>query len=96
MHVNHLTSDYNKEVKSKNKGGNMRVYLIMTQIVYVLCLIPWLPIWGLSFMSFDGGFSFYNILFVLIISLYPVAVIACTILSWIFRKKEKQQQLSLT
>ncbi|MGG0739719.1 hypothetical protein [Niallia taxi] len=67
----------------------MRAYLIITQIVYVLCLIPWFPIWGLSFMSFDGGFSFYNILFVLIISLYPVAVIACTIFSWIFRKKRK-------
>ena len=68
----------------------MKIYLVIIQVIYLLCLIPWLPIWGLSFMSFDGGFSFYNILFVLIVSLYPVAFIVCTILSWIFRNKRKK------
>jgi len=68
----------------------MKIYLVILQVIYLLCLIPWLPIWGLSFMSFDGGFSIYNILFVSIITLYPVAIIICTILSWILRTKRKK------
>ncbi|MDQ0201846.1 hypothetical protein [Neobacillus ginsengisoli] len=68
----------------------MKTYLIISQILYLLSLIPWFLIWGLSFMSFDNGVNLYNVSFVLSISLYPVAVIVCSILSWYFRVKKKR------
>lgn len=68
----------------------MKKFLILSQILYVLCLIPWLVIWGLSFMSFDNGFSWANITFVLSISLYPVAVILCTIMAWVLRIRRQR------
>ena len=68
----------------------MKIYLVGSQILYVLCLIPWFVIWGLSFMSFDQGFSVWNISFVLGIGLYPVAVLLCSILSWILHIQRKR------
>ncbi|OIK15363.1 hypothetical protein BIV60_10010 [Bacillus sp. MUM 116] len=68
----------------------MKPYLIISQILYVLSLIPWFVIWGLSFMSFDNGTNVANVSFVLAISLYPVVVIAGSILSWVFRVKKKR------
>jgi hypothetical protein len=41
-------------------------------------------------MSFDSGVNRYNVSFVLSISLYPFAVIVCSILSWYFRVKKKR------
>ncbi len=71
----------------------MKRLLIISQILYAVSLIPWIIIWGLSFMSFDGGVNLSNVSFVLIISLYPVAVIACSILTWLFRSKKKKLAL---
>jgi hypothetical protein len=68
----------------------MKPYLIITQILYVISLFPWFVIWGLSFMSFDSGVNAYNVSFVLVISLYPVAVVLGSILAWIFRLKKKR------
>lgn len=68
----------------------MKLYLIISQILYVLSLIPWVVIWGLSFMSFDNGMNIANVSFVLAISLYTVAVIVGSILSWVFRVKKKR------
>ncbi|WP_407268580.1 hypothetical protein [Radiobacillus sp. PE A8.2] len=68
----------------------MKPYLIISQVLYLLSLLPWFVIWGLSFMSFDGGINFYNSAFVLIISLYPVAIITCSILGWVLHKKKQR------
>ncbi|WP_391560828.1 hypothetical protein [Robertmurraya sp.] len=73
----------------------MKPFLIITQILYVLSLLPWFVIWGMSFMSFDAGIGFYNSLFVLIITLYPVAVIVSSILSWVFHRKRKKLSVIL-
>lgn len=67
----------------------MKPFLIITQILYVLSLLPWFVIWGMSFMSFDAGIGLYNSLFVITITLYPVAVIVGSILSWVFHRKRK-------
>jgi len=67
----------------------VKPFLIITQILYVLSLLPWFVIWGMSFMSFDAGIGFYNSLFVITITLYPVAVIVGSILSWVFHRKRK-------
>ncbi|MFD2616507.1 hypothetical protein [Terrilactibacillus laevilacticus] len=68
----------------------MKSYLIISQILYILSLFPWFVIWGLSFMSFDSGVNAANVSFVLAISLYPVAIIVGSILSWVFRLKKKR------
>ncbi|WP_342542567.1 hypothetical protein MHH33_17835 [Paenisporosarcina sp. FSL H8-0542] len=68
----------------------MKGFLIGSQIFYVLCLIPWFVIWGLSFMSFDNGFSVWNVSFVLAIGFYPIAVILCSIFSWILHIQRKR------
>jgi hypothetical protein len=71
----------------------MKLYLIISQILYALSLIPWFVIWGLSFMSFDSGVNLANGSFVLTITLYPVAVIICSILAWVFRVKKKRSSI---
>ncbi|MDQ1147767.1 hypothetical protein QE429_004594 [Bacillus sp. SORGH_AS 510] len=68
----------------------MKLYLIISQILFALSLIPWFIIWGLSFMSFDSGVNLANSSFVLAISLYPVAVIVGSIIAWVFRVKKKR------
>jgi hypothetical protein len=73
----------------------MKAYLIISQILYGLSLAPWFVIWGLSFMSFDNGVNGYNVTFVLIISLYPVAVLTCSILAWVFRVKKRRFALMI-
>lgn len=67
----------------------MKVYLIISQLVYLICIIPWLPIWGLSFMSFDNGIDLGNTAFVLGIGLYPIVVIICSIFGWFLHKRRK-------
>lgn len=68
----------------------MKLYLIISQIIYAFTLIPWFVIWGLSFMSFDSGVNLANSSFVIVITLYPIVVIIGTILSWFFRVKKKR------
>ncbi|KUP03925.1 hypothetical protein Q75_17240 [Bacillus coahuilensis p1.1.43] len=71
----------------------MKIYLISLQCLYFFTFIPWVAIWGLSFMSFDGGVGVWNSLFVLIITIYPAAVILCSILSWLLLRKNEQQAI---
>lgn len=68
----------------------MLVYLIVSQVLFICSLLPWIIIWGMSFMSFDAGIGLYNSLFVLTITVYPLAIIICSILAWIFRVKKKR------
>ena len=67
----------------------MKLYLILNQAFYLLTLLPWFVIWGLTFMVFDNGISAWGISIVIIVSLYPVAVVTCSVLSWLFRKRMK-------
>lgn len=66
----------------------MKTSFVLLQILYALGLIPWLLVWGLSFMSFDQGFGVANVAFVCSIGLYPVAVIVCSIYAWRNRKRK--------
>ncbi|MCQ6282525.1 hypothetical protein [Bacillus sp. EB600] len=68
----------------------MKPYLMIVQVFYLLSLVPWFVIWGLSFMSFDSGINLSNVSFVLAISSYPVAVIICSIFAWFFRVKKNR------
>jgi len=71
-------------------GAPMKTYLIVSQSLYALSLAAWLVIWGLSFMAFDNGFAFWNTAFVIAITLYPVAIVVCSILAWAIRKRKRQ------
>ncbi|MGA9226198.1 MAG: hypothetical protein WB217_07655 [Mesobacillus sp.] len=73
----------------------MKPFLILSQTIYILSLVPWFVIWGLSFMSFDSGVNFYNISFVLVITLYPIAVVTGSVLAWIFREKKKRFAITM-
>lgn len=68
----------------------MKVFLIISQILYLLLIIPWLVIFGMSFLSFDAGINLYNTSFVVAIGLYPVAIIICGIIAWIYRTRKKR------
>lgn len=67
----------------------MKKFLIISQIFYLICIVPWLPIFLLSFMSFDAGFTLYNVAFVSVIGFYPIAVIICSIIAWFLRLRKK-------
>jgi len=67
----------------------MKLLLIIIQSVYSIMLLPWYFIWGLSFMVFDSGISLWGIGIMISVTLYPVAAVGCSILSWIFLKKIK-------
>ncbi|GKU80641.1 hypothetical protein [Niallia sp. NCCP-28] len=68
----------------------MKTYLVISQILYAVCLLPWLVVFGMSFMSFDQGISFANSAFVIGIGVYPLFVIICSIYAWIYRKRKKK------
>lgn len=67
----------------------MKTFLVLCQLLYALCMIPWLIVWGLSFMSFDQGFSWAAAGFVAGIGLYPIAAIVCSIIAWKLHKRRK-------
>ncbi|MFD2446952.1 hypothetical protein ACFSO7_23725 [Bacillus sp. CGMCC 1.16607] len=68
----------------------MKKFLVISQILYLICTLPWLIIWGLSFMSFDNGIGLGNVTFVLSIGLYPIAVIICSIIAWILHVRKRR------
>jgi len=67
----------------------MKIFLIISQFVYAVCLLPWFIIFGLSFMSFDNGINWGNSAFVIGIGAYPIFVIICSAVAWILRKRKK-------
>jgi len=67
----------------------MKVFLIISQIIYAVMLLPWIVILGLSVMVFDNGISLWGVGLMTAIGLYPLAVIVCSILAWLLLKKLK-------
>ena len=65
----------------------MRPYLIVSQAIYLLALIPWLFVIIMSPMAFDAGFSTWNLSLVAILIAYPIAVIVCSLVAWILHRK---------
>ncbi|GGD79751.1 hypothetical protein [Paenibacillus nasutitermitis] len=71
----------------------MKTFLISTQILYLLCTVPWLLIWGVSFMGFDQGISFFNVALVILIGVYPLVVVVCSIIAWVLRKRRQRMSV---
>lgn len=68
----------------------MKKYLVISQIIYVLALIPWLFTFGVSFFAFDSGFSVGSVLFVVVIGVYPIFMITSSIVAWCIHKRYKR------
>ena len=73
----------------------MKIFLIISQIIYAALLLPWLFILGISFMVFDNGVSLWGVGLMIAIGLYPVAFIVSSTLSWLLLKKIKQVYLTI-
>ena len=57
-------------------------WLIITQILAVLSLPPWLIFAALSLLGFDSGYQPSAVLIVGAIWLYPLLPLGCSILAW--------------
>lgn len=65
----------------------MKLFLFISQSIYALMLVPWFIVWGVSFMVFDSGYSLWGVGIMIMVTLYPIAVAVCSLLSWIYVKK---------
>jgi hypothetical protein len=59
------------------------IWLIVSQVLYLLALLPWLIMAGFAFMMFDSGFSVKALLFASGIWTYPLVALSCAILAWL-------------
>jgi len=73
----------------------MKPFLVISQMLYGLCLFPWLMVWGLSFMGFDTGFSWFAVAWVTGIGMYPVAAVVCAVAAWILHTRRRLLALAL-
>jgi hypothetical protein len=71
-------------------------WLIITQILAALSLLPWLPIAGLSLLAFDSGYGMSAVLFVSMIWLYPLLPLSCAIRAWWLYRHGKQRAAIIT
>ena len=60
----------------------LKPWLVGTQCISFLTLLPWLAIAPFSAMAFDAGFSVLALLIVLFVLLYPVVVIGGAMVAW--------------
>lgn len=72
-------------------SADMKLFLIISQVVYGLFLTLWFSFWALSAMLFDKGASATAISLFSIITAYPVAAVACAIIAWILYRKKKRK-----
>ncbi len=64
-------------------------WLIISQVLALLSLLPWLVIAGLSVMAFDAGYSTEAVLFVGTIWAYPLLPLVCSGVAWILYVKHR-------
>jgi hypothetical protein len=65
------------------------IWLIVSTLLYVLSLIPWFYILIFSPMAFDAGYTMAAMVFIYLLLAYPVFLIVCVVLAWIFYKFSK-------
>lgn len=68
----------------------MKTYLVISQIIYTCALAPWLIIWAMSTMVFDSGIHLSNSFFFILITIYPLALLACGITAWVIRNRRRR------
>ena len=76
-------------------GRTMRLYLIATQIVFYVAIIPWVFLWLMAFVLIMHSASTQNIVIFSLTSIYPVVLIVCTIFAWYFHMNKKSVSIAI-
>ncbi len=58
-------------------------WLIITQLLALVSLLPWLMIAGLAVMAFDAGFSWQALAFVGAVWAYPLLPLIASLIAWV-------------
>lgn len=66
-------------------------WLILSQILYLGLLIPWLFASMMSVMAFDAGVNFFNVVFVGSLWSYPLWPLIFSILAWVSYARRKDR-----
>lgn len=77
----------NNEIRCSMK--KLHIALITTQIIYYLTLPLWLLIWIILFIGQYYNADVLEISIFVLTTLYPVAVIGCSLFAWSLSKKNK-------
>lgn len=67
------------------------LFLVISQVIYVLLIAVWFFIWLRSFMMFDNGIGWANSIAFGLLSAYPVAVVVSSIAAWVLHRKGKRR-----
>jgi len=74
---------------SPPKRTGLLIWMILSQLLAVLSLVPWLLVAGLSVMAFDSGESREAWTFVIAVWSYPIIPLILVIIAWIAYAKRK-------
>ena len=72
-----------------SKRTGLTIWMILSQILAVLSLIPWLLMAGLSVMAFDSGVTAEAWAVVIAVWSYPILPILLVIAAWIAYARRK-------
>ncbi len=82
--------------KTPRAAGTL-VWLIVSQLIYLVSLFPWLAMALMSFMAFDAGVNWQNLLFVLAMWSYPLWLLLFAALAWLaYRRAHYKAALAWT
>jgi hypothetical protein len=63
-------------------GKAVKVWMIVTQVLMALSLLPWAGALLMSPMAFDSGFSAPALILVGVLLSYPLMLLLCGFMSW--------------
>lgn len=77
------------------RNRSVLIWMIASQLLGALSLLPWLIMAGLAVMAFDSGFSPQAAAFVGAIWSYPLLPIGAAIVSWFFYAKRRMRAAAI-
>ncbi|MGB5732910.1 MAG: hypothetical protein WBM40_00500 [Thiohalocapsa sp.] len=84
-----LTSNTASLQPSSSTGRTLlRIWLVVSQLVTLAALGPWIGAAAMSFMAFDTGIHGSAVIFVVVMWTYPVLALVCVIAAWVAFKKQ--------
>lgn len=62
----------------------LRIYLVVTQLIYIFTLLTWFSWAKLSFAVLENNLAFDIVLWILFLPVigYPLLIVGCTFYSW--------------
>jgi uncharacterized membrane protein YdbT with pleckstrin-like domain len=89
MAASSLEASVSTNQRSRRTG--LMAWLVMSQLVTLVALVPWLGAALMSFMAFDAGVQPGAVAFVLGMWIYPLLALLCIILAWKFYRAQKDK-----